>query len=157
MLVKFDTLANNSRLWIFQSSHSEFTQMQCHNITLDLERFVSSWQAHYNDIIAGVKILFSRFIIVAANESTQEVTGCSIDTLINFMKELEKKYNLNLFDRMILAYKINNEIKTCPSSQIKKTIQDNTIIFDNTIRYKSDLESKWQVKAKNSWCKNFYK
>ena len=91
-----------------------------------------------------------------ADESETGVSGCSTDSSVKLIKELELKYNLVLFDRMTLAFLINNTILTIPLSQIQQAIKDGvineeTLYFNNTILTKEALQKDWLIPVNKSW------
>ena len=45
MLVNFDALPHNSRIWIYQSNRS-FTEIELQNISITLNVFIQPWTAH---------------------------------------------------------------------------------------------------------------
>ena len=91
-----------------------------------------------------------------ADESATGVSGCSTDSSVRVVKELEKKYNVDLFNRQLLSFWIDEKIVQIPLSELKNVIQINqispeTIYFNNTILSKKELEEKWIINLKNSW------
>ena len=49
MLVNFDVLPKNSRIWIYQSNRS-FTEIELEDISSKLNVFLQSWSAHGSDL-----------------------------------------------------------------------------------------------------------
>ena len=82
MLVEFDILPKESRLWIYASEH-RLTETQQDYILNTLNDHLRGWEAHKVSLTAGVKIIANHFIIVALDESENKASGCSIDTLQN--------------------------------------------------------------------------
>jgi len=104
MLVDFDSLAENSRVWIYQSNRS-FTKDELVDISDKLIVFLNNWVAHGLNLEAGFEIKYKRFIIIALDQDKQSVTGCSIDASVKFIQELEILYSVNLMDKMNVSYK----------------------------------------------------
>ena len=101
-------------------------------------------------------LFFGRFIVLMADENATGVSGCSTDSSVRLVKEIEKKYNVNLFDRQMLTFYIKEKIEVLPLSQLQyaienKFINDDTLYFDNTVLTKEALENKWITPAKNTW------
>lgn len=148
--------SENSRVWIYQAdrelNNSETTQLQ-----QQLSGFTQSWTAHDNQLKAGAEIRYNRFIVLVVDESQAGASGCSIDKSVNFMKQIEQHYHINLFDRFNLAYRgTNGELLSAPRAQfeelIKKgSINQDTIVFNNLVQTLADLDTKWEVPFKNSW------
>lgn len=148
-------LDDNSRVWIYQANR-EFTIDEQVEIAHELTTFITNWTAHQKDLKASFEILLNRFIAIMVDESNIGATGCSIDKCLHFIQKLEQKYKIILTDRLLLAYKENDEIKTLPKNVFEESLQSgklnaDTIVFNNLISKKSELQSAWQVPIKNSW------
>ena len=104
MLVDFNTLPEESRVWIYQANRS-FTEEEISEIEDKLNTFIENWAAHGSDLQSGYTIRYKRFIIIALNQNLNNATGCSIDASVHFIQQLEKDYNVDLMDKMNVSYK----------------------------------------------------
>ena len=68
MIVDFNTLPNDSRLWIYQSNR-EFTPIELEEIEALTKTFLKNWQAHNKELEVSYQIKYNRFLILAVNES----------------------------------------------------------------------------------------
>lgn len=160
MFVNFNDLPNDSRVWIYQADRV-FSVEEATWIDQLLRQFTSQWEAHQHPLQASYQLLYQRFVILAVNASYHEPSGCSIDTSVAVIRQIEQHLGVKLFDRLVLAYWENGTVKTLKSKDLKQKIlqaefDPNTIIFDNTIQDKAGLESLWQVPAKASWVAKYY-
>jgi hypothetical protein len=94
-----------------------------------------------------------------ADESATGVSGCSTDSSVRLIKEIETLFNVTLFDRQNLAFYIKNKIEALPLSQIQYAIdqnflQANTPYFNNLVSTKQELLDNWIIPIGNSWLKN---
>ncbi len=151
------TLSENSKIWIYQAdrilSKDEQTKMNT-----GLKTFISEWTAHNVALSGSFEILYDRFLVIMIDENQTSASGCSIDKCFNFLKKLESEFNVNFMNRLLLAYKDQGEIKTLPKSKFEElikagTINENTIVFNNLIERKSELQSAWEVPLSASWHK----
>ncbi|MBP6532920.1 MAG: ABC transporter ATPase, partial [Bacteroidia bacterium] len=104
------------------------------------------------------EILHDRFLVIMIDENKTSASGCSIDKCFNFLKNMEAKLNVNFMNRLLLAYKENDEIKMLPKSKFEDLLKagqlnENTVVFNNLIEKKSELKTNWQVPIKDSWHK----
>lgn len=118
--------------------------------------FIGEWQAHGQALAAMAEIYHHQFIILSVDEQIAGATGCSIDKSVHLMKELESKFNINLFDRFRMAYKSGEEIINCSREEfedrIKKGIvNENTLVFNNLISSRKELETSWNIPLSDSW------
>lgn len=151
------TLADTSKIWIYQSDRELTTEEQT-ILNLELKNFISEWTSHNVALTGSFQVLHNRFMIIMIDESTISAGGCSLDKCIHFIKTMESRFNVNFLNRMLLAYKENNEIKTLSKSRFEDLLKsgqlnENTIVFNNLIEKKSDLLSNWEVPVKESWHK----
>jgi len=159
MLVEFNSLPDSSRIWIYQASRT-FTETELKEITALLDDFIQNWTAHGNDLKAGYEIPYNRFIVIALDQSSQSATGCSIDASVHFIQQLEKKYGVELLDKMNVSYKQGEFVAYKKLTDFKamakqKAISKNTIVFNNLVTTKGEYKTHWEVPASESWHSRF--
>lgn len=148
-------LSPNSRIWIYQSSR-EFTANEIQKINALATEFVNTWSAHGAALKAAAEVLHKRFLVIGVDEQQAAASGCSIDKSVALVKKIEADFNTNLLDRMQIAYRSGNEIKTFKLPQAsslleKAELTENTVIFNNLVTTKKDWDEKWEVTLKDSW------
>ncbi len=159
MLVEFNSLPEESRVWIYQANRS-FSESELTEIVPSLEQFIKDWTAHGSELNAGFEIKYNRFIVIALDQSQTTASGCSIDASVHFIQQLEKKYGVELLDKMnvsyrqgeFVAYKPLNEFKTMAK---QKAVSSNTIVFNNLVTNKQEYLEHWEVPASESWHARF--
>lgn len=161
MLVDFNTLPDESRVWIYQANRS-FTEEELTEITTKLNTFIESWTAHGSDLEAGYTIVYKRFIVVGLNQNSNKATGCSIDASVHFMQQLEQEYTVDLMDKMNVSYKQGEFIAYKPLLEFKamaknRAVSGNTIVFNNLVTTIAEFKEHWEVPAKESWHSRFLK
>jgi len=159
MFVDFDTLADSSRVWVYQADRT-LTHTEVDQISEYLRNFVNNWKRHGDDLTASFKIEYDQFIVLAVDENVNEVSGCSIDSSVHIIKEIEKAFDIDLLNKMKVSFKDGTNINTVTLSDFKKyaaanKINANTIVFNNMINSKGDLQSAWEVAASKSWHAKF--
>ena len=155
MLVAFDTLPETSRVWIYQCSRG-FSAEEVLDVKNELDAFVGEWTAHGSDLRAGYEIRYNRFIILALDQSLTTASGCSIDASVHFIQRLEKKFNVELLDKMNVSYKQGEFVADKPLLEFKKmakekAVSKNTIVFNNLVTNKGEYQEHWEVPASESW------
>jgi len=147
--------SQNSRVWVYQSD-KQLNDADVIKLQIMLDNFTTSWTAHNNQLKAKAEIRYNRFIILIVDESQAGASGCSIDKSVRFMKDIEQQFGINLFDRFNLAYRSDEQILSVPRHTFEglisnKTIDANTIVFNNMVQNLAELETKWEVPFKDSW------
>ncbi|WP_136481227.1 ABC transporter ATPase [Cognatitamlana onchidii] len=161
MLVDFNTLPEESRVWIYQANRS-FTEEEIQEISEKLDVFIENWTAHGGDLQAGYTIKYKRFIVIGLNQSLNAATGCSIDASVHFIQQLEKDYNVDLMDKMNVSYKQGEYVAYKSLADFRKMAKDkavskNTIVFNNLVTNISEFHENWEVPASESWHSRFIK
>jgi hypothetical protein len=148
-------MPSDARVWVYQSN-TLFSDAEVKALLEEGIKFISDWAAHGASLKASFDILFNRFIVIAVDEQQAMASGCSIDKSVKFVKELEQKFNLKLFDRMQVAYRKGDEIKVCSLSEFERSakqglVNGSTIVFNNMISSKKAFDEEWEVPLKQSW------
>jgi len=161
MLVEFNTLPEESRVWIYQANRS-FSDDEISEIKAKLSTFIENWTAHGSDLQSGFTIKYKRFIIIALNQNLNKATGCSIDASVHFIQQLEKDYNVDLLDKMNVSYRQGEYIAYKTLLDFKKMAKDkavskNTIVFNNMVNNIAEFNENWEVPASESWHSRFLK
>ena len=160
MFVEFNMISSQSPIWIFQANKTVDISF-IKKIENDTINFLNSWTSHNIEIKSSFKIIHNLFLIISVESDFSSPSGCSIDKLINFVKEINKLYNIDFHDRLNISYRYENIIKVVNIAEFKKLILDglistDTIVFNNTIRNKDELNKNWETKALNSWHKKYF-
>jgi hypothetical protein len=114
--------SSHSRVWVYQSDR-KLTADEAVQIQMHMDNFTRSWTAHNNQLKAKAEIRYNRFLVLIVDESQAGASGCSIDKSVNFMKQLEQEFGINLFDRFNLAYRDGEEIISVPRHQFEELLK----------------------------------
>ena len=160
MYVPFENLPEESKIWIYQSNR-KFSDAEFAEIEKDLQVFVENWAAHGTSLEASFQLKYNRFIILAVNQEVQTATGCSIDSSVAFIQTLEKKYDVDLLDKMNVTFKLGEHVAHKPLIDFKKMAKDkavtaNTIVFNNLVNNIAEYNESWEVPAADSWHSRFF-
>jgi hypothetical protein len=147
--------SSHSRVWVYQSDR-KLSPAEALQIQVQLDNFTTGWTAHNNQLKAKAEIRYNRFLILIVDESQAGASGCSIDKSVNFMKQLEQQFGINLFDRFNLAYRDGEEVRSVPRQQFEELLKQGkinteTIVFNNLAQNVTELQTKWEVPFKDSW------
>ena len=148
----------DSKVWIYQCNRP-FTKIEAEEIKSVLNNFASSWTSHGAKVKGFATLLLDTFLIFMADESATGVSGCSTDSSVRIVKEIEKKYTIELFNRQQLAFWIENNIVRIPLNELNadlsnQFISPETLYFNNMVLSKKEFEEKWIIELKNSWLSN---
>lgn len=145
----------SSRVWIYQSSRP-FSISEAIQLEDMLANFTENWRSHGAPVKGYGNLFFGRFIVLMADESATTVGGCSTDSSVRLIKEIESRFGVSLFDRQSLAFLVKEKIEQLPLSQIQYAIDNgfingDTPYFNNLVATKNELETNWMIPVKDSW------
>lgn len=160
MYIPFESLPSESRIWIYPSSR-KFSDEELAEIEALTKEFVAQWAAHGTSLEASFLIKYNRFIVLAVNPEVQAASGCSIDSSVQFIQELEKKYGVDLLDKMNVTFKNGEFIAHKSLLDFKKMAKDkavtgSTIVFNNLVNTIEEFNNAWEVPASESWHSRFF-
>lgn len=144
-----------SRVWVYQSSRL-FTMSEALEIEEMLKNFTNIWKSHGVSVKGTAYLFFGQFIILMADERATGVSGCSTDSSVRLIKDIEQRFGVNMFDRMSLAFVVKDKVQLLPLSQLQyafdnKFITPDTLYFNNLVQTKEELETQWIIPVKDSW------
>jgi hypothetical protein len=153
----YQSLPDSTRIWIYQSNRA-FSGDEITELKTLLTRFTEGWASHSQQLCAYGDVHFGRFILLMVDEDQAGASGCSIDSSVRFLQQLEKHYGVDLFDRMTFAWLDDGEVKTADRDEFTRlyaegAIGDETPVFDNLVKIKGDFEKGWLKPLGESWHK----
>src|SRR5258706_3838916 len=150
-----DSFSPGSRVWIYQASRL-FTISEACEIEKMMSDFSSQWKSHGTPVKGAGHLFFGQFIILMADEKATGVSGCSTDSSVRLIKDMEQMFGVNMFERTTLAFVIKDKVQLLPLSQLQyaydnQFISADTLYFNNLVQTKDELEKKWIIPVKDSW------
>ncbi len=147
--------APDSRVWVYQSSRL-FFMGEAIQIEDLLNHFVENWKSHGTPVKGFGTMFFGQFIVLMADEQATGVSGCSTDSSVRLIKEIEELYKVSMFDRQNLAFIRKERIELLPLSQLQyavdnKFLDSDTLYINNLVQTKEELEQNWIIPVKESW------
>lgn len=157
MYTPLHKMPSHSRVWIFQADR-KLSAEEVAEINKAAKAFTDEWTSHKEALKASFDIRYDHFLILLIDEKVLSAGGCSIDESTRFVKGLEKEYGLSFFNRLDLAYWSEGQLKVLTREEFEKKmekgeINEETIVFNNLVQSKIDLDTKWEVPLKHSWHK----
>ena len=159
MLVEFEKLPNTSKIWIYQSSR-KFYSNEISELESYLTSFISTWMNGSVEIIGSYKIVYNRFIIIGVDDTLDTISTSMIDQSVAVIIGLQSKYDVELLDKLNICFKQGDhvqykDIKTFKKLIKNKSVSKKTIVFNNLINTKGELECDWEIPLEESWQNRF--
>src|ERR1700761_1369054 len=107
----------SSRVWIYQGDRPFGAEEAIQTQQL-LDAFTRTWASHGTPVKGYAGISYDRFIILMADETASGVSGCSTDSSVHLIKQIEQQTGIRLFDRLNLAFYIDQQVELIPMTDL---------------------------------------
>ena len=160
MYLPFDQLPDSSRVWVYVSPRS-FTADEQALIQSSLIGFCGEWATHGSGMPTSFVILHEQLIVLAVDESQLGASGCSIDSSVRALRNLEELLGVNLVDQGKLTLRNQaGQLQVLPALGIKSRISSGEItpdleVIQPQIHTKADLSELW-IPLSNSWLSTYF-
>ena len=155
MFVDYTSISNDAKVWVYPSDR-KFYSTEIDEIEKKIKKFAENWKLEDENFKGSYRFLYNRFIILVADDSETTLTNADIDTSVSFILQLQETYKVNLLDKMNVCFKQGEYVQYKELKDFKKLVKNKavtakTIIFDNLINNKEDLENYWEIAIEDSW------
>ncbi len=156
-MVDFNTLSEEARVWIYPCNRKFYPQ-EIEEVKQKIENFINNWKES-TDLQASYQLLYNRFIIFST-ENDVEISNKDIDKQVAFILQIQQEYEVELLDKMNVCFKQGEYTQYKDVKEFKKLIKNKsvnsqTVVFDNLVQTKYDLEHFWEVPITESWYNRF--
>lgn len=160
MRTNYEALPDNSKVWIYPASR-KFYQQEISEIRSKIESFLKNWTQETESVSSKYELFYDRFIVIFTSPELILKTG-TIDQLVSFILELQQAYDLELLDKMNVCFKQGEHVQYKDLKSFKQLIKNrsvnrNTIVFDNRVATKNEFDHFWEISASDSWYDNLFK
>lgn len=147
----------SSKIWLFTCDKILNDSIQS-SIQMDIDAFCAQWDSHGALLKASGFILFSRVLLLVVDESVHSTSGCSVDKSVAFIKRLEIKYEISLFDRLLHSAFVGNQWQTASIHSWSEKLKSNeidldTVFVDTLVTNLHDAQYHLTKKLGNFWLK----
>lgn len=159
MFVDYKSISNDAKAWVHPSNR-KFYPTEIEEIELKVKTFVENWKPEDENFKASYQFLHNRFIIIVAEDEPAALTNADIDASVTFILQLQETYKVELLDKMNVCFKQGEHVQYKELKDFKKLLKNRavtakTIIFDNLVNNKEDLENYWEIAIEDSWYNRF--
>jgi len=151
----------SSKIWIY-TLNPELNEEQLNGISTELTAFCKDWTAHNRELRSFYKIIENKILILGVDEHLNPASGCSIDKSVHFLEDIEYKYSIEVFNRMLFTYlNENKKLITLNKTQFEKAISENlintdTLVVNNLALTLKDWNDNGIIPLSKSWMMNFF-
>src|SRR5688500_15057286 len=148
-----------NRAWTFVIS-KPLTPEQLNELTVEGTAFVAGWTAHDTQLSASFRIFREKIVVVEVNESVHNASGCSIDKLTRFIRDMENKLGIQLLNRLLVVYEDASGELHVENTQVLKNlissgaVNAETVVYNTSVANDQEL-SDWKQPLKNTWLNRY--
>jgi hypothetical protein len=150
------SLPDSSKIWFYFITRS-LGENELNTLKVESDRFLEEWNTHGKPNNAEIVLLSPHLLSIAAHNDTQGVSGCSIDKSVAWIKRLGSTWNLDLLDRNWVIFENREGKNECVrinqfwAKRKALEVDDNTILWDNTIQSLGEFRAGFKKKFSESW------
>lgn len=156
MVNAFKDLPDDAKLWIY-AFEQPLAERDREIVSERLASFVRGWKSHGAPVTGAFAILHDRFVLVAG-KSSDDISGCSIDSSVSNFKWLKEAHGLDALNRGIVYFRGDGgDIEAIDRLAFQKLVDNGkagkgTIVFDTTLTKLGELRhDKFETTFENCW------
>ena len=131
-LSKFKGLPGYARVWIHGFEH-HLSEDEQRAINEQLGGFLPQWVSHGEPVTAAFTVLFSRFVVTAA-QCQGDISGCSIDSFVQNYKILKTAHGVNGLKGGLIYYRNQRgKIQAVDQDQFQDVVRSGGISPDSKV------------------------
>lgn len=143
--MNFESLDNNARIWVYQADRA-IRPEEVETIQQAINNFASEWNAHGRELTAAGTIIDDHFIVLGVKDGFDDVSGCSIDSSIRFVKEVGQKMDIDFLNRLrILTQDENGNLEYVSHGKLKEATD--RMMYNTLISSKAELADNFKIKV----------
>ncbi len=147
--------------WFYSLTYT-LTSAEVESLSQAFAAFLAQWKSHGTPVTGKIDIKYARFIHISLAQSSENPSGCSIDSMRHAVEKILLSHQLTWAEASNVFFKAENgEIRHTDFRQIPQLVAENalhaeSIVFDNSLSDTGLLE-KWEVKMADTWMKRYLK
>lgn len=156
MLKPIEALPGHSRVWVF-GANRPIEEADVTALLREVDEFLETWNAHGEPLSAGRQWVDDRFLVVAADQSLVNPSGCSIDALVGVLKAFQARTGTELLGNGSVWYRDGDEV-VCATRPTFRTlvsegaVTDRSTVYDTTVTRLDDVrDGTWVGPAADLW------
>ena len=154
--VDFSQLPDHGRVWVFPASRGlEVNEVE--RLLAEVDGFLDGWAAHGVPLRSARAFTDHQFLLVGVDEDAEAPSGCSIDALVNRLKDLGSGLGVTLVEHGPVWFRDGAEVRTASRPEFRRLVGEgrvtpDTSVFDTSVTRLAELRSRGLERpARDSW------
>ncbi|MYA64441.1 MAG: hypothetical protein F4139_06720 [Gemmatimonadetes bacterium] len=147
----------SARIWIFGTDRA-LEAREAEDLLGSVDEFLQAWAAHGVPLRAARTWRHGRFLIVAVDMERVPPSGCSIDSLVHVLRDLEGRLGARFLGNEAVWYRDEGGvIQRASRPEFRELarrggVTPRSVVFDNSITALSELRAgRWEGPASERW------
>ncbi|MGB0776987.1 MAG: ABC transporter ATPase [Flavobacteriaceae bacterium] len=158
MFETIDSFSGNDSVQIFPSSRKLYPQ-EVAPLKEKIEDFKIQISKEFDGKVETL-LIYERFLIFVFHFEDKAQMNVTYNSLNAFISKIEQELNITLMDRMNVCFKQGQYVQYKDLKAFKKLIKSKsvnaqTIVFDNLVTTIDDLKSYWELPISETWYSRF--
>jgi len=158
MFETLESFKGNDSVQIFPSSRKFYPQ-EIDPLNEKIEGFKLQLMDQFNISVTSL-LVYDRFVIFVFHFEEKSEMNSTYNALNDFISSIEQELSLTLLDRMNVCFKQGQYVQYKDLKAFKKLIKSKsvnaqTIVFDNLVTTVDDLKSYWELPISETWYSRF--
>lgn len=145
--MELDLFPNDARIWVFTSDR-EVSAAEQQAMAAPVLAFLEKWATHGKALTATGVWLNTFQLAIVLDQSKVGASGCSIDALTRFMREIGSANQIDWFNRMNMLIEEEGDVQRIPFADLKN--YPNALLFDPLVETLGDIRGNWPVPVMES-------
>ena len=150
--------APDSKVWVFVANR-KLINSEVEKIRQRLKDYCVKWVSHSDKLKAEGFVVDDVLILLAVDNKMYSASGCSIDSAMRFIQELEREFNVELLDRQNFAYVSEGKSELVKKSDLRLRmsngeISGSTLFYNPLVSNFQELQSDFLKPMDSFWMKN---
>ncbi len=138
-----DLFPDDARIWVFTSDR-EVSAVEQQAMAAPVLEFLEKWATHGKALTATGAWLNSFQLAIILDQSKVGASGCSIDALTRFMREIGSANQIDWFNRMNnMLIEEQGTVQRIPFTELKN--YPNALLFDPLVATLGDIRGNWPL------------
>ena len=146
--------SDQTKLWFFLAE-KPFSKQQAESICQAAIHFTQEWAAHGKALSAELYVVQNQALVLLADESVQQATGCSIDKAMHFIRDWEQILGQSLTQRMLLPLYTDNGLNIINLTDLEKTEVENGVLWNVYVDRAGEYRHKPTIPLAESWASRY--
>lgn len=156
-MTAIEALPEGSRVWVFAADRA-LTSEDVSRLSDVVVRVFGVWTKKSPGVHGAFEFREGRFLVVGADEREACVSGCGIDAMMQWVRQIEAESGLRLVDRMLVFWRdADGSVRSAHRTEFKRLLDAGAVgtatrVFD-TAAARSDVfrDGRFELPLAESW------